>query len=368
MTIRQYPTIRLSRFGAATARHATVEDIFQAWLSGKVPGVQSEAPCDVNLWHTLINQAITPALPPLQERKGCGLILATTKGDMRPVENWLNGAGDQLNSKPPPLLSEQLQIVKTRYALGGPHLLVSTACSSGLTAIIEAAMIIQAGEAMRMVVCGADIADGFIRDGFNALKAITKSGCRPFDRQRDGLVLGSAAAACLVTRGDIVSPADAGPSVELEGWGIAGDAAHLTAPDKEASGLMRALKSAISGVEASSIDAVVLHGTGTAYNDAMEALAMRTIFNHYPCLTGIKGLLGHTLGASGVIETAMVAWMLHKQVVPAITGLENPQWPELNFVHNAPAARPLKRIVKTASGFGGLNAVIMCGMDAGAGQ
>ena len=125
---------------------------------------------------------------------------------------------------------------------------------------------------------------------------------------------------------------------------------------------MRAVHSAIAGVDSRSIDAVILHGTGTPYNDAMEALAMRGVFAHRPYLTAAKGFLGHTLGASGVMETALAAWMLHQRVVPAITGLEDPQWPELNFVRQATVATDLKRVLKTASGFGGLNAAMMVSM------
>ena len=86
---------------------------------------------------------------------------------------------------------------------------------------------------------------------------------------------------------------------------------------------------------------------------------MRAVFAHRPYLTAAKGCLGHTLGASGVLETAMAAWMLHKRVVPAIIGLEDPQWPELNFVRKAQVTTDLKHILKTASGFGGLNAAIL---------
>ena len=368
MTARRTPTIRLSCFGAATPQHATAESIFTAWLSGEVaPNVPIHPP-DCNMWEKLTTQAITAALPPLELRHDCGLILATTKGDMQPVETWLNADSQEYRSSAPPLLSDNLNKLTQRFGFGGPKMVVSTACSSGLTAIIEAAMLVQTGQAKQMLVCAADIANGFIQDGFNALKAISKTRCRPFDRHRDGLALGSAAAACLVTSSDHPRHAGSGPSLLLEGWGISCDATHLTAPDREASGLMRAVHSAIAGVDSRSIDAVILHGTGTPYNDAMEALAMRGVFAHRPYLTAAKGFLGHTLGASGVLETALAAWMLHQRVVPAITGLEDPQWPELNFVRQATVATDLKRILKTASGFGGLNAAMMVSLGEPAGN
>ena len=358
MTARRNPTIRLSGFGAATPRHATAESIFSAWLSGQpADGASSERP-NRNMWQILTTQAITAALPPWEQRADCGLILATTKGDMQKVETWLNTDDPDHRSSPPPLLSDNLNKLAQQFGFGGPKTVVSTACSSGLAAIIEAAMLVQTGQARQMVVCAADIAGGFIQDGFHALKAISKSHCRPFDRQRDGLALGSAAAACLVTSSTDPQRTADGPSLFLDGWGISCDATHLTAPDRDAAGLTRAVRAAIAAVDSNSVDAVILHGTGTAYNDAMEALAMRTIFTHRPYLTAAKGFLGHTLGASGVIELALAAWMLHRQVVPAITGLEDPQWPELNFIRKAAVATDLKRILKTASGFGGLNAAL----------
>ena len=362
MTGRRYPTIRLSCFGAATTKHPSAESVFFAWLSGEAaPPVPIQQPED-NLWRTLTTQAVTAALPPLEDRDNCGLILATTKGDMHLFETWLNFGSRSQWLSAPPLLSDNVHVLARRFGLGGPKMVVSTACSSGLTAIIEAAMMVGSQAVNQMVVCAADVAGGFVQDGFHALKAITRTRCRPFDRQRDGLALGSAAAACLVTSSDRPQSRMRGPSILLEGWGMSCDATHLTAPDREASGLIRAINQALACMNANDIDAVILHGTGTAYNDAMEALAVRRVFNHRPHLTAAKGFLGHTLGASGVIETALAAWMLDQQVIPAITGLEDPQWPELNFVRTSEAAAPLKRILKTASGFGGLNAAVVLGI------
>ena len=362
MTAQRYPTVRLSSFGAATPRHSSAERIFSAWLSGEAAPPVPPRRSEENLWDTLTTQAIAAALPPPEDRDHCGLILATTKGDMQRVEAWLNSNSAEHGASIPPQLSDNVHALARRFGLGGPQMVISTACSSGLTAIIEAAMMIESRAVKQMVVCAADVAGEFIQDGFCALKAITRTRCRPFDRQRDGLALGSAAAACLVTSSEHRPPGERGPSIALEGWGMSCDAKHLTAPDWEASGLIRAIYQALTGLDPGGIDAVMLHGTGTAYNDAMEALAVQQVFNHRPYLTAAKGFLGHTLGASGVIEIALAAWMLHRQVVPAITGLEDPQWPELNFVRACPTAAPMKRILKTASGFGGLNAAIVLGI------
>lgn len=355
MTACSGSTIRLSRFAAATPAFPTLERLFDGWLSD--PGTIPQRPT-ADLWQSLTQQAIGAALPPLEQRADCGLILATTKGDMAALETWMNADMTSGTNLTPPLLADSVDKLADEFGLSGPRLVISTACSSGLTALIEAAMMVQSGEVRRMLVCGADVACGFVRDGFNALKALSPTRCRPFDLRRDGLSLGSAAAACLVTSTRAESDTD-GPCVLMEGWGISSDATHLTAPDRDASGLIRAIQQALGELTPGEIDAVFLHGTGTIYNDAMEAQAMRHIFTHAPYLTAAKGFLGHTLGASGVIEIALAACMLRHQRIGAITGLEEPQWPELNFVRHTAVSASLRRILKTASGFGGLNAAIV---------
>ena len=358
--------------------------LFEAWLQPAPALAQLGEPSDETvLWNDLVRRAIQPVLPPARQRRQCGFILATTKGDIGRLETWLsavdaNGDGERLRGLPPtapsaacqtptagpsmvPLLSQSVGTLADQFKLGGPRFCVSTACASGLAGLIEAAMMVQAGEAPRMLVCGADIAGGFVRAGFAALKAISATACRPFDKHRDGLALGSAAAAGLVEPAPVMPRRGTNPAIVLAGWAVATDAVHLTAPDRQAGGLIRAIQGALAmaGIEPGQVDAVLLHGTGTPYNDAMEATAMRRLFTHQPPLTAVKGLIGHTLGASGLIETALAARMLQRQLVPPVTGLRESQFPDLRWVQGRPLRRPLRHVLKTASGFGGLNAAVV---------
>ncbi|NNM88297.1 MAG: beta-ketoacyl-[acyl-carrier-protein] synthase family protein, partial [Phycisphaerae bacterium] len=149
--------------------------------------------------------------------------------------------------------------------------------------------------------------------------------------------------------------------VSLVGWGMAADAVHRTAPDRAAGGLMRAIRSALgmAGIGPEAIDVVVVHGTGTRYNDQMEATAMRGLFSHHPALTGIKGLIGHTLGAAGLIETLLAGRCLITGKVPPMVGLQQSEYLDLNLIIQSGPARPLRYLLKTASGFGGLNAAVI---------
>ena len=301
----------------------------------------------------------------------CGLILASTKGNIALNEAWLDqtirGAA-QLDQAPPDLHTDALGLANGR-GLGGPVYAVSTACTSGLTALIDAALLLNfpAGvtptdgstgdkdggqnSPTAMMVVAADAAGGFVCDGFRALKALAPEPCRPFDKQRRGLTLGSAAAGCLLTKGKRPG------SLRLCGFGISNDATHMTAPDRAARGLTRAIDQALRMADLSpdAIDAIAAHGTGTQYNDAMEATAFAKMFSHSPAITATKPITGHTLGAAALVETALIYMMLRKQTLPPIAGLKKPEF-ALNFVMRSPRPMPLHYILKTSSGFGGFNA------------
>jgi 3-oxoacyl-(acyl-carrier-protein) synthase len=296
-------------------------------------------------------------------RETTGLILGTTKGAIQRQVEWMRRADEPVPDEslaPPPTLNEEAMKIARHARLHGPSWAVSTACSSGLVAIIEAAMCVLDGEAECMIALGADVCEpeGFIAHGFHALKAISPTLCRPFDRDRDGLRLGSAAAGCLI------SPAGRGESLcEISGWGISNDAVHMTAPDREGRGLIRAINTALkmAALTPNDIDVVLAHGTGTRYNDAMEAMAMREIFLNTgasPAVTALKGLFGHTLGASGTLEAVIAVRMLLAQIVPPVVHLQTPEWSYIDFVLT-PRSMRIRHVLKIASGFGGMNAAII---------
>ncbi len=345
---------------AVTPEFASINALWNTWQTGHQAQHHATSPPSAANWHHLVASVLQQTLGHVRDAPHCALILATAKGNIANIEEWMANLRQGKNAgQLPELMSDSLNIVGRKFGLGGPCYVVSTACTSGLTALIEARELIASGVVSEVIVVAADTITGFTRDGFKSLKALTQITCRPFDKNRDGLALGSAAAACLLRRFDPGTPPQR--TVSVIGWGIAADAMHRTAPDRAAGGLIRAIRSALSmaRLEPQSIDAVVLHGTGTRYNDQMEATAMRELFSHRPALSGLKGLIGHTLGAAGLIETLLAGQCLTTGIVPPMVGLQLTEYPDLNLVMQPGPARPIKHLLKTASGFGGLNAAVI---------
>ena len=185
----------------------------------------------------------------------------------------------------------------------------------------QGAKLIQRGEADAVFVVGVDCLSEFVVAGFTALKAIDPAGCRPFDAARCGLSPGEAGAAMVLVRAELIAPQR---QSQIRGFGGSNDANHLTGPSRDGSGLAQAIRAALESAKLSpeEIDYVHAHGTGTAYNDAMESLALKTIFGDAcPPVSGSKGMLGHTLGAAGVIETIMCMLAMQENFLPGTPGL-----------------------------------------------
>ena len=348
--------IAITSIAAVTPQFADIGTLFHAWCSGTPARNESANEVD---FPTLARLAITQVLALDTEAtpQNRGLLLATTKGDIAGQIRWMRDADAGVAQAEPPTLNTALQMIRDPNIFGGPSYVISTACTSGLVALIESAILVADGEADAMVALGADAAGDFVRDGFHALRAISPTACRPFDQNRDGLTLGSAAAGCTVQRRGSIAPL-----CTISGWGISNDAAHMTAPDRNAGGLIRAIQQALTmaSVRPSDIGVIFAHGTGTKYNDAMESVAIENIFlanNWFPAVTAVKGLIGHTLGAAGLIEAALAVEMLRTQTIPAITGLRSPEF-RADFVMTT-RKTSFRHVLKIASGFGGMNSAVI---------
>lgn len=280
------------------------------------------------------------------------LVLATTKAE---IDQWeLQRAmrvAPQDNGVVP---SEMARELAARLGIAGQVLCVSTACCSGAQAVIEAAEMLEDGDCDEAVVIGADALSLFIEHGFGALQAVSQSGARPFDAARDGLTLGEAGAAVVLRRG-------AGAAA-LVGWGSSNDANHISGPSRDGSGLALAIERALRGLDKSRVVAICAHGTATRYNDAMEAHAFHRVFGErVPPVFSIKGSLGHTLGAAGVLELLVSARCAQDRLAPPTARFErqSPEEPPLDVVHIKP--RPLAGgcVLSTNSGFGGMNTALV---------
>lgn len=243
--------------------------------------------------------------------------------------------------------------------LGGPCFGISTACTSGARALLSARRLLRMGVCDAVLCGGADTLAGLPINGFFALEALDANGCRPFARTRGGITIGEAAALFLVTR-------EPGP-VALLGGGASSDAYHMSSPDPQGLGAVEAMRAALAdaGVVPEQIDYVNLHGTGTEHNDAMESLAMTTLFPHgVPC-SSTKSLTGHTLGAAGALEAAFCWLALRDGRLPphAWDGDADPALPPLRFAaigDRLPTAGR-RRLLSSSFAFGGNNAALVLG-------
>jgi 3-oxoacyl-(acyl-carrier-protein) synthase len=284
-------------------------------------------------------------------------VLATTKGDLPEFERQVqNREGPAKGLYNPYLLALELA---RDLKIEGTVLAVSGACATGLLAMIHAVRLVQRGGTEAVVAVGVDVLSDFVLSGFSSVGALAPEPCRPYDEKRNGLSLGEGAGAVvLVPRGTY-------PQKELaliSGWGVANDARHITAPSPTANGLIQALRQtmAMACLEVDEVHYLNAHGTGTIYNDAMEAKAIHQVFGESPPpVSSMKGYFGHTLGAAGIIEAALTVVALRCKTVPASLGLEHPGadiliQPVATHLHRT----PLTHALTIKSGFGGINVAL----------
>jgi 3-oxoacyl-[acyl-carrier-protein] synthase II len=297
-----------------------------------------------------------------------GLVLATTKANIEALERASDGQPCSDSARrhlQGDLLAADLAAM---HATKGPVQCVSNACASGLIAIQQGTKLIQRGAADAVLVMGVDHLSAFVMAGFSALKALDPAGCRPFDRDRAGLSPGEAGAAIVLARASVIHQSN-NPSIQQSifvlGWGNSNDANHITGPSRDGSGLVAAIRVALDAarLEPHDIDYINAHGTGTPYNDAMESAALRNVFgDSSPPVSGSKGMLGHTLGAAGVVETILCVVAMQERWLPGTPGLTNAADGSPSGLLTKPrAADRLNHVLKINTGFGGVNGVIALG-------
>lgn len=278
------------------------------------------------------------------------LLCATTKGavdELLDCRNPYSGQPWHIAGQ----LSERLNITRESHT-------ISAACASGTIAIIQGAMRIASGECENVLVVGIDLISRFVLSGFASLKALSLKGCRPFDAGRDGLSLGEGAGWILLSSEDNVSWAPGSMTSQVAGWGVSCDATHITAPCREASGLITALQQTTEDGKLS-VGGINAHGTGTSYNDTMELRAFSTVWDKPPPVHSVKGAIGHCLGAAGIIEAIIAIMSLQKGVLPPTVGFRTSD--NDSVILNGSESLPLQcnSVLSCNSGFGGVNAAIL---------
>lgn len=271
------------------------------------------------------------------ERRGCAVFVGTTTGFAASEEiAWYRekargGTWKLLCGGPGQLAA----FVARRVGSRAPVFTYTTACTSTAVGLLMAAQMIRAGQIERALVFGLDVLMKISIEGFRYLQLYSEKRCRPFDRDRDGLQLGEAAAGVLLEprRGE-------GRRFELLEGAIRHDPSHIAAGSTDGATAAAVIGEALrrSGIAPAEVAAVKAHGTGTPTNDLSELRGMQTAFaGRPPPFSSLKGAFGHTLGASSALETAAWLWCLEEGFVPASAGFETP----MDEVPLSPLARPL---------------------------
>jgi 3-oxoacyl-[acyl-carrier-protein] synthase-1 len=261
--------------------------------------------------------------------------------------------------------------VRRRLELSGPAASLCTACSSSAKAFAVAQRLMEVNLIDAAVVGGVDSLCLTTMYGFHALQLMARTACRPFDRNRDGLSIGEAAAFALIERAPPATGAAHEPDDErifLLGAGESSDAHHMSAPHPEGAGARMAMQRALdaAGLTPADIDYINLHGTGTPSNDAAEAQAVGSLFGADTPCSSTKGATGHTLGAAGALEAVICLLVLRHGVLPAGLNLSelDPLCP-INYLTRSRRTSPVTAL-SNSFGFGGVNCTLLFGRGASA--
>ncbi|GLH57338.1 beta-ketoacyl-ACP synthase II [Helicobacter ailurogastricus] len=262
--------------------------------------------------------------------------------------------------------------VSIEYGIKGPNLSSVTACAAGTHAIIEAYKTIVLEGADRMLVVGAESTICPVGiGGFASIRALSNrndeplKASRPFDKERNGFVMGEGAGALVLEEYESAKSRGAPIYAELVGYGESGDASHITAPAPDGEGAYRAMKQALN--MASKVGARVgyvnAHGTSTSYNDLYETIALKNVFggrDAVPPVSSTKGQIGHCLGAAGAIEAVVSIMAMQEGVLPPTINQESPDpGCDLDYIPNEARSAKLEAVMSNSFGFGGTNGVVI---------
>ena len=292
------------------------------------------------------------------------LILATTKGEIDLLEREciLNKSNNVAFNKDVTLLSFLHKLLNYLEIKNGA--LVSSACVSSNSAIARGCDMINANRASEVAVIGIDIVSLFVFSGFSALQALSTDNdsltpAKPFDANRDGLIIGEACGAILLSKKPRIT--NGGLTGKIIGWGSASDANHVTGPSRDGAGLASAISQAMNMTQLTpdQIGAISAHGTATKFNDNMEMLAFQSLFKSPIPTFSIKGSVGHTMGAAGVLETIVSLKALGKAIIPGTVGFSSSDENFNQWVSSSAQEIKNNYILNTNSGFGGINGALI---------
>ena len=262
--------------------------------------------------------------------------------------------------------------VSIRFGAKGPNLATCTACSASAHAVGESFEIIRRGDADAMIAGGSEAAiTPMSVGGFAAMRAMSTrndtpdTASRPFDKERDGFIIGEGAGIIILEERDSAIARGARIYAEIVGYGMTGDAYHITAPTEDGSGAVRVMDMALrkAHVAPPQVDYINAHGTSTPHNDRIETLAIKNLFGDYAykvAISSTKSMTGHLLGAAGGLEAGITALAVYHQTAPPTINLEHPDPDcDLDYVPGKCRALKIEYALSNSFGFGGTNAALL---------
>ncbi len=348
-----------ARFGVKEARH--LDRFAQFALAAAIAAVDDSG----------INFSVLP-------QENCGVLIGSGIGGLSEFESQHTIMMQKGPSRISPFVIPKLMVnaasgqVSIRWELKGPCSAVATACASAANAIGDAYRLIQAGHADVMITGGSEAAITHMGlGGFASMRALSTRNddptraSRPFDRDRDGFILAEGAGILIIEAEEIALRRGARIYAELIGYGMSADGWHITSPDEEGRGAVRAMNACLKDARLSpeSVQYVNAHGTSTPQGDLAETRAMKQVFgSHAPKLqiSSTKSQLGHTLGASGGVELIISALAIQNGVLPPTINLDHPgEGCDLDYIPNVAREARIDTVMSNSFGFGGHNASLL---------
>jgi 3-oxoacyl-[acyl-carrier-protein] synthase II len=313
-----------------------------------------------------------------EEAARCGVILGCGLGGLKTIEDFhsrlLKRGPNKISPFYIPELIANMSAGQVSIMSGakGPNLTTTSACASALHGIGYAYSDIRLGRADVMITGGVESTITPIGvSGFNAMKALStrndepEKASRPFDRDRDGFVIGEGCGLLLLESLDHALARGATIYAEVGGYGASSDAYHMTAPDQTGAGMAMAMKAAMADgeIRPEEVDHVNAHGTSTVLNDLSESRALKSVFGDHAgniSITANKSMIGHLLGAAGGAESVFTAMSIAESLIPRTINLDNPDDEcDLNYVVGENRTQAIEQALCNSFGFGGTNASIL---------
>jgi len=306
------------------------------------------------------------------DKEKVGVVLGAGSGGILSVEKYFRDFYQGLKRPSPSLLISYSLATTTDHiaiesGLKGPRTTTATVCSSSSASIGVAYEMIQMGLADVMVTGGSDSLCEVSYSGFGSLKLIDPESCKPFDKRRQGLVIGEGAGILILEELDHALRRGASIRSELLGYGICADAYHLTAPEPNGEGVERVIRIALdhAGITPEEVDTINAHGTATPFNDIAETRGIKRVFGERAKeipISGIKSMVGHCLGSAGGIEAVATVLTLENGIIPPTIHYQVPDpLCDLNYTPNQSIKRDVQVALSNSFAFGGNNVCLVFG-------